>query len=208
MKKILIILGGFTYGGTVFSTLNMISFLRTKYDIYIQPISPYGPVREYYHDYSILNSNAPLIASVHGSVNSEKGIVKKTKLFLCKSVSSICRLLGISYSELLYKHEAKRLMNTYHFDFVASSQEGVTTVFARHFKGAKRIAWFRSEYSVYKDQLLQKEQEENRIIYNDYEQIVCVSQTTRDDFCKYFTDIQDRVVAIHNIQNTDWQGHK
>ncbi len=203
MKKILIIIGGFTYGGTIFSTLNMISFLKTKYDIYIQPMIPYGPVREYYHEYNILKSSPQLITAVHGSIKNEKNIVTKTKLFFFKGLNSICKLLGISFSELVYKHEAKRIMNKYHFDFVASSQEGISTAFAIHFIGAKRIAWFRTEYSIYKDQLSQKEQQERKKTYHSFEQIVCVSQTTRDDFCKYFEDIQEKVVAIHNIQNTD-----
>ena len=203
MKKILFVLGGFGFGGTVFSTLNMISYLNSKYDIFLLPMNPYGAVRECYSDYQVLRPSPILKAAVYCPIKREPGIWNKLSLFFCKVLSRVCKSVGIDYAVWAYNHEAKRLMKTYQFDFVASTQEGETTSFASHFKGAKRIAWFRTEYSVYKEQLSQIELQERQKVYPEFDQIVCVSQTTRDDFCKYFGNIQGKVVAIHNIQNTD-----
>lgn len=48
-QKILFILPGFTFGGTVFSTLNMISLLdKERYDIDVLAMTHQGPVKEYY----------------------------------------------------------------------------------------------------------------------------------------------------------------
>lgn len=89
------------------------------------------------------------------------------------------------------------------YNFVASCQELDSTYFASCFPNTKRIAWFRSEYSVYKHQNTQAELDRERRLYHRFNQIICVSQTTRDDFALYFEDIQDRIFAIHNIQDTD-----
>lgn len=202
-NKILFILGSFGYGGTVFSTLNMISYLKSKYQIFILPMSPYGPVREYYSEYTILKPSSALKAAVYCPVNQEDSVIEKAKLLLFKIAARLCTYLGISFTDWAYSHEAKKLMDERQFDFVASTQEGSTTTFASLFKGAKRIAWFRTEYSVYKEQLASEELQKHQKTYAAFDQIVCVSKTTRDDFCKYFGSIQEKVVAVHNIQNTD-----
>lgn len=202
-KKILFVLGGFSFGGTVFSTLNMISFLKDEYDIYVLPMKPYGPVREYYRDYHILEPSSIIKAVSFSPANKEKNYFKRLAVSFWSFLRVISKKLGYSFANSAYKSEAKRIMKRYHFDFVASTQEISSTYFVRYFEGTKKIAWFRSEYSVYKDLLTEKQQAEEQIIYRSFDKIVCVSKTTRDDFCKYFEDIDDKVVAIHNIQNTD-----
>lgn len=203
MKKILFVLGGFSFGGTVFSTLNMISFLKERYDIYILPMKPYGPVREYYQNYTILDPGPIIKAIAYAPINLENNFGERIKIFIFRGIRYMCKKLGIDFVDYEFKREAKRIMKRYHFDFVASTQELSSTYFVRHFEGTKKIAWFRSEYSVYKDLLTEKQLEEEQKIYRTFDKIVCVSKTTRNDFCMYFKDIGEKVVAIHNIQNTD-----
>lgn len=202
-KKILIVLGGFNFGGTVFSTLNMVSFLKEKYDVYLLPMKPYGPVRAYYKGYNVLTPSSLLKAVSNSPTSMESFYWDKIKLTLFKFINHICIALGINFVDFAFRLESRRIMKKGKYDFVASTQECASTAFVRFFKGAKRIAWFRSEYSVYKNQLTDKEKAKEQMIYRDYDQIVCVSKTTRDDFCKYFEDVQDRIVSIHNIQNVD-----
>ena len=56
-KKILFILPKFEFGGTVFSTLNMISMLSQYYDIKVLPMVSYGPVKNTYSGVTLLDSN-------------------------------------------------------------------------------------------------------------------------------------------------------
>ena len=202
-KKILFVLGGFSFGGTVFSTLNMISFLKERYDIYILPMKPYGPVREYYKNYNILDPSPIIKAIAYSPLSLENSFWERTKVFVFKGIRHLCKKTGVDFVDYAYKREATRIMKRCHFDFVASTQELSSTYFVSHFEGTKKIAWFRSEYSVYKDLLTEKQLEEEQKIYRMFDKIVCVSKTTRDDFCKFFVDIEEKVVAIHNIQNTD-----
>lgn len=202
-KKILFILAGFGYGGTVFSTLNMLSYLKDYYDISVLPIRPYGPVKNFYKDYNVLSPSSALKAVSNSSTKYEYSFWEKTMMSILKIINHLCLFFKIDFIEFIYNLEAQRLMRSEKYDFVASTQERASTQFAKCFKGAKRIAWFRSEYSVYKNQLSKQQLDQEQILYRSFDQIVCVSKTTRDDFCKYFPDIQDRVLAIHNIQDVN-----
>ena len=201
MKKILFILPAFTYGGTVFSTLNMVSSLDSNdYDVKILAMTHQGPVKQSYPQ-NLLLSERLLLSALLGRVSKEKNIVKKMFFFMVKGICKIGDFCGYSVRDAIYEHEAKAIEKKYSFDYVASCQEWDSTYFVSHFKKMKKIAWFRSEYRVYKKQLSPKQQEYERKIYPLFHRIVCVSQTTKDDFISFFPTLSSNVVAIHNIQN-------
>lgn len=58
-RKILFVLPKFEFGGTVFSTLNMIRMLQQHggYDISVFPMIAYGPVRNVYDGLNVLDSD-------------------------------------------------------------------------------------------------------------------------------------------------------
>lgn len=201
MKKILFILPAFTYGGTVFSTLNMVSLLDSnEYDIKILAMTHQGPVKSSYPQHFLLPERL-LLSALLGKMSKEKKIIKKLFFFLIKVFCKVGGFLGFSIRDLIYEHEARVLEKKYTFDFVASCQEWDSTYFVSHFKKTKKIAWFRSEYQVYHKLLTAKQREYEQKIYPSFYRIVCVSQTTKDDFISFFPAISSNVVAIHNIQN-------
>lgn len=203
-KKILFILPGFTYGGTVFSTLNMISFLRKDYNIAVLPMTYQGPVIKNYNDAGVeLLPESVKLSALMGRIDREPNKLKKVAYVYYKALRRLCSKVGIDYEFYLFKQEAKRIANNYQFDYVASCQEGGSTYFVSCFNKHKKIAWFRSEYSVYKNQLSEKELKKEQMLYPLFDKIVCVSQTTRDDFIAYFPNISYKVFAIHNIQFVD-----
>lgn len=199
MKKILFVLPCFEFGGTVFSTLNMISILKKEYDIYVYPLASFGPVRDQYDKAVLLPSDAFLDAVfTPGHL-----LGRKPKAVLYKVFYRIALFLGIPIVPFVYKRVAAKLMRKHRFDFVASCQEGDTTEFVSFFQGVKRIAWFRSEYSVYRKHHTKRYEQRLHDIYSRIDSIVCVSQTTRDDFVRWFTECEEKAIAIHNIQNIE-----
>ena len=201
-KKILFVLPKFEFGGTVFSTFNMIEMLQQHggFDIYVYPIIADGPVRQVYKGINVLNSDF-LIESSFANLSEYNG-VRKTSFIIGKIVKRIGNCCINDYNVKQFERVARKLQKQYHFDIVASCQEGDSTEFVSYFKDCKRIAWFRSEMSSYlKKHISERRAKGVAVIFGRMDNIVCVSQTTRDDFAHYFPDINERILAIHNIQN-------
>lgn len=143
------------------------------------------------------------LASMIGKIKLEKNPLKRLIYIFHKIARRVSSKIGLDYELMIFKLVAQQIENKYKFDYIASCQELVSTYFVSCFKRTPKIAWFRSEYSVYKNQLSAKELGKEQIIYNLFDKIVCVSKTTRDDFAKYFPNIKNRIFAIHNIQFVD-----
>ena len=201
-KTILFVLPKFEFGGTVFSTFNMIRMLQQHggFEIYVYPMIADGPVRQVYKGINVLESDY-LLESSFANLNEYKGI-KKISLVIGKIIKRIWSCYLKEYNVKQYKRVSQKLQIQYHFDFVASCQEGDSTEFVSYFKDCKRIAWFRSEMSLYlKNHVSESRAKRLAAIYGRMDNIVCVSKTTRDDFAQYFPDIDEHILAIHNIQD-------
>lgn len=199
-KKILFILPKFEFGGTVFSTFNMIRMLQQHggFDIYVYPMIADGPIRQVYNSINVLKSDF-LLESSFVNLQEYKG-VKKLSFFLGKIVKRLS--LSKDYNVKHFERVAQKLQMQYHFDFVVSCQEGDSTEFVSYFKDCKRIAWFRSEMTLYLQNHISEDRAKGlKFIYGRMNNIVCVSKTTRDDFAKYFPEFDKRILAIHNIQD-------
>lgn len=199
-KKILFILPKFEFGGTVFSTFNMIRMLQQHggFDIYVYPMIADGPIRQVYNSINVLKSDF-LLESSFVNLQEYKG-GKKLSFFLGKIVKRLS--LSKDYNVKQFERVAQKLQMQYHFDFVVSCQEGDSTEFVSYFKDCKRIAWFRSEMTLYLQNHISEDRAKGlKFIYGRMNNIVCVSKTTRDDFAKYFPEFDKRILAIHNIQD-------
>lgn len=199
-KKILFILPKFEFGGTVFSTFNMIRMLQQHggFDIYVYPMIADGPIRQVYNSINVLKSDF-LLESSFVNLQEYKG-VKKLSFFFGKIVKRLS--LSKDYNVKQFERVAQKLQMQYHFDFVVSCQEGDSTEFVSYFKDCKRIAWFRSEMTLYLQNHISEDRAKSlKFIYGRMNNIVCVSKTTRDDFAKYFPEFDKRILAIHNIQD-------
>lgn len=203
-NKILFLLPGFNFGGTVFSTLNMISFLKRDYEISVLPMTYQGPVVKNYREAKVnLLPESLTLSALMGKLGRETSILRKIAFVYHKAIRRCLGKVGIDYELFIYKRVAKKIENKYQFDYVASCQEGGATYFASCFNKSKRLAWFRSEYSIYRTENSQATLEKDQRIYPLFDNIICVSKTTRDDFARYFPNIEKKVIAVHNIQNVE-----
>lgn len=201
-KKILFVLPGFTFGGTVFSTLNMISFLKSDYDVYVLPMTYQGPVINKYIDAGVsLIPESISLSSLMGKVKNERNILRKTIIIFFKAIKKALSVLGVDFLDYVFRRIAQKEELRNRYDYVVACQEGAATYFVSHFKQTNRISWFRTEYSIYKTEISEEDLEREKKYYSKIDKVVCVSKTTREDFIKYFPSIADNVLAIHNIQN-------
>lgn len=203
LKKILFVLPSFNFGGTVFSTLNMISFLKKDYDILVLPMTYQGPVIKNYIESQVeILPEYVALSSMIGTISSESKLLKKTIFFIYKFLRKVCSWFRYDFEYKIFQRVAKDIEDKYDIDFVVSCQEGNSTYLASCFKKCKKIAWFRNEYSVYILENPTIDHEKNLMLYPLFDFIVCVSETTKIDFISYFPNIATKVKAIHNIQNT------
>lgn len=200
-KKILFVLPGFNFGGTVFSTLNMISLIQDRYDISVLPMHPYGPVRTNYQNINIIQPDCSLMAVAAMPSELERNSINRIKLNFFKLINHICMRCNIDFTKYIYKKQAESLMKKYNFDVVASCQEYMATDFASYFSSYRIIAWNRTEMSIHIPNMSEVGKKRMNDTYCKFDKIVSVSQTTSDDLASCFTDIKDKCVAIHNIQN-------
>ena len=205
MKKLLFILPEFKFGGTVFSTLNMIYFLRDKYDISVLAMTHQGPVKEKYVSAGInILPKSFLLDTIAGSITDSVNGWYYVKYIVFKLIKKTMQLLGLDYTNLVFKVMSKSYSNKY--DVVLSCQEGISTHFMTYIKATKHIAWFRSEC---KHWLPEIDKDINVAVfreskfYAECDNIVCVSQTTCDDMKSYFPNLASKIIAIHNIQDLE-----
>lgn len=201
-KKILFILPSFNLGGTVFSTLNMIMMLRDKYDISVYAITHDGPVKEQYKGINLLPENK-IMSLVFTRYAKLKRPVERMLALGFRLVRWAFGVFGGDFHKFMCKREAGRISRKYNFDIVASCQEDYSTVMASFFASSKRIAWFRSEYSIFKNLVSENTARGHKALYDKFDNIVCVSKTTRDDFVSNFPSLDSKTLAIHNIQKTE-----
>lgn len=187
----------------MYSTLNMLSLLvKEEYDISVFAMSHQGPVKNTYSKYHIEEEKF-WISLISGATNKERGI----KLYLSFFVKLLIRALkkiNIDIKQYVYTKTAQQLTRYGMYDYVVACQEGLATHFVSTFQNVKKIAWVRCEYSSYINMVpCSQYQKEQYSIYPQFNKIVCVSETTRNDFVHFFGHLKDRVFAIHNIQDID-----
>lgn len=201
MKKILFILPEFKFGGTVYSTLNMVSLLdKDMYDVYVLPMTHQGPMKEEYENMGIkLLPENLLLASIYGNVKEERRPFARLFYYGIKAFRRVYMHFGKDF-EMIVVRIASQKYSKMRFDVVASCQEGAPTKMASVIKAKKNIAWFRCEATKYFPNLPTTSHNE---YYKPFDKIVCVSQCTCDDFKLCLPQFADKTIAIHNAQNLE-----
>lgn len=106
-SKILFVLPKFEFGGTVFSTLNMIRMLQQHggYDISVFPMIAYGPVRNVYDGLNVLDSDF-LLDCFFANIQEYTGL-HKLGVIAGKCINKICNMEGVYDKGKMYDRVAK-----------------------------------------------------------------------------------------------------
>ena len=202
-KRILFVIPSFNVGGTAYSTFNMLTILEKEgYVFSVFAMSHQGPVKDLFRRFSILREKL-WISIISSATNKEKGL-KRVLSIILKVVAKILQIINIDVSQVIYKYTARQIEKSDMFDIVVACQEGASTQFVSSFNANKKIAWVRCEYSSYRNMIIEKQYfKEKDFIYPSFNLIVCVSETTKNDFISHFGQLREKVLAIHNIQDIE-----
>lgn len=195
--KILFVVPSFKNGGTMTSLKNLVSQLDlSKYNIDVYAITNSGPNKDIIAQY----------ANVLGlSLDDEKIkltpkiLIKRSFFRLVKSVKKILEKFGIDISPIAFK-SAVRKLDKNNYDLVIAFQEGQATKFVSYFNRNRKIAWVHCDYSNMLRISKMKPQHE---LYSKIDQIVCVSEYTKNEFVKLLPNTVHKTIALHNLLSAD-----
>ena len=199
MIRLLVVLPSFHYGGTNSSTVNMLNILgKGKYVFDILAISHCGPLKSFYQEYFILRKRLCLSILLSSKLNEVK-FYEYVLSMLYRSLRRIISYIGYNIDNIVFKYFVDYAIYS-KYDVIIASQEGIATHFVSYFKNTNRIAWVRSNYAYY----LRSRSfgfTDDAVFYRSYNSIICVSEFTRKEFCIIHPVFQDKVFAIHDLQD-------
>lgn len=199
MKHILFVITSFRHGGTNKSLENLLSVIDSeRYQMDVFAMEHFGPYKQMLPNCTILPEDKLLSALISNFADS-KGWAKVRSL----GVKLWRNITGYVYSKpeyYLYKKNISRLAQGKKYDVIIAYSEGVPTAFVSHLNHNNKIAWIHSDYSSYMK--LNNNPDESKI-YGSFNSIVCVSEYTKNEFCKIMPGFNNKTSFIHNILNMD-----
>ncbi|MFA5540258.1 MAG: glycosyltransferase [Bacteroidales bacterium] len=199
MKQILFIITSFRHGGTNKSLENLLSLIDTdnfKADVFA--MEHYGPYKEMLPNCTILPEDKWLSALI-SHWNDTMGFAKLRSTII-KLLRIASNYLKINFIESLYRKSINNLIKDKKYDTVIAYSEGVPTVFLSYLNHENKIAWIHCDYSSYMK--LNNNPDETKL-YESYKSIVCVSEFTKNVFCKIMPEFKIKTYSIHNLVNID-----
>lgn len=193
--SILFVIPGYSLGGTTTSLASLLnSEFSSKYDVEVFAINR----RSYSHpdiiQYDIGLNGLTTAFNTDFSTFSKKERLKYLPIKLLKQLKP----LSNSLKNWIIARTVKQIEDRNHYDYVVAFQEENTTKFTSRFTNANKIAWIHCDY----DKSFGIDVNELGL-YNQYKNIVCVSDYTRKSFLGRYPSLDEKTVAIHNLFDGD-----
>ncbi len=193
--SILFVIPGYSLGGTTTSLASLLnSEFSSKYDVEVFAINR----RSYSHpdiiQYDIGLNGLTTAFNTDFSTFSIKERLKYLPIKLLKQLKP----LSNSLKNWVIARTVKQIEDRNHYDYVVAFQEENTTKFTSRFTNANKIAWIHCDY----DKSFGIDVNELGL-YNQYKNIVCVSDYTRKSFLGRYPSLDEKTVAIHNLFDGD-----
>lgn len=194
MKKILFVIQAVRSGGSVTSMLNLLDLLKEKgivADIFL--LQREGVFLERAEKIANVLPEEKIISSVLCTKSDLKkkgitGIVIRLAFVLSH------KFLGVRKTiQWFYRKSAQKLSCKY--ETVVAYQESLTTEYVQYIRCNKRIAWVHNDYTRF---ALVKTVEQEQNLYDQYDEIVCVSQASKDSMLENLRLPPEHVHLIYN----------
>lgn len=199
-KKILFVLPSLKNGGgTIRSLQNLLLHLPIdRYNVEVLPINfePFDTVKLI--NCNVLPNQKTLMAI---GTNVRHLIYLKNlwiiiNVFLRKVLLFFFRRVGGYHKFLpLYLASTANKINNLNYDSIIAFQEGFPTFFCSMLKANNKIAWIHSNYKEYV-KLIKKDEQ---YIYSNFNQIICVSAFTKQEFLNFFPQYHEKASYIYNV---------
>lgn len=192
MRKILIVVPSFNFGGTSSALINFVTLLNNgDFSFYVYAITNDGPVKQ-----NIAEKARIIGEDNNQQVTKRRGL--KIKIFLfAKALFKALRYLGIDLTQFTLRKMANKL-DAMGFDVAIAFQEGTATWLVSKMRTPRKIAWVRCQYSRYLK--LANIDPETRI-YQKFDKVVSVSKFAVGDFVKCIPSLRHKTTQIYDILN-------
>lgn len=180
MKKIRIIIDNLAGGGAEKVLINLLQKLNRKYEIDLFLITKSGVYLEEVPSNICVQSNFKVLSSnnfIERIKNSLEARIKDRIYYLDKS--------------FFYNLNKKR------YDYEIAFLEGVSTEIVANSKNkySKKIAWVHTDLLKHRTMDIEKE----RKLYSKFNEIICVSNHSKDSLLKLYPEYEARTKVIYNI---------
>jgi glycosyltransferase involved in cell wall biosynthesis len=197
MKRIIFVITSFRHGGINKSLENLLSLIDTeKYEVDIFAMEHYGPYKEMLPNSTILPEEKWLSGLLSHYTDT-------SGLFRLRSLATkILRIIGskfnFDFTNTLFRIKANNLNKQKKYDVVIAFSEGSPTAFLSHVNHKNKIAWIHCDYNSYMK--LNNNPDEDKV-YKTFKSIVCVSDYTKDEFCRKLPQYERNTFSLHNVLN-------
>ena len=195
-KRLLFVIPTFEIGGTVVSVKNLLLLLNDEYDITLFCMSGVGTMKYMFDNDKQLRSPVVIKALTAPSWKRGGTFVGQICYALVRTVAKFSII-----KHILFRYYTKKFINSSDYDVVIASEEGICTKFISFANVKRKIAWVRCDYKKYFDKLSQKSE---LGYYRQFDNIVCVSQLTSQNFKNCYPGLADKVIAINNPQSSNY----
>lgn len=200
MKKILFVLQAVRSGGSATSMLNLLELLRAEgieCDIFL--LERDGCFLKRAEKAGHLLPEEKIISSVLCPQNklSQKGISSlliRMRYVLTHKISGVDKA-----KEIFYKKSAEKLSGKY--DTVVAYQESMCTEYVQYIEATKKIAWIHNDYERFS---INKTFEQQQMLYDKYNELVCVSEASMESMLKNIEVTSDHIHLIYNTIPRDY----
>ena len=180
MKKVLFVIPQLSHGGTNKCLESLLPFISNENEIHVVSLEKDGIYKKIFFDKLTFLSEYCYFIS---------------KSLLLRIIKKVFPKIGKKILYYLYKKEVIKIHKSINPDLVVAYQEGRATLFASLFPTYK-IAWVHCDYKLYR-QTVTNENEYN--IYNKYNNIICVSESTLKSFLTFYPKLKFKSNFIYNI---------
>lgn len=192
--RILVFISSFEIGGTIVSLNSLLKALdpeRVSVDVFARKRE--GSYLDKMENCRILDENYWLTENFTGTSH-----LNSVKIKLVKAFKAICRSLHFDIKPYCIRKGCRQI-GTERYDAIVSFQENITNEIAKY-PAKRRIAWIHSDYSRFLN-LCGLENE--NLVYEKIDNIVCVSAYGKSVFDGIYPQFSNKSVAIHNVIDVD-----
>jgi glycosyltransferase involved in cell wall biosynthesis len=195
--KIVFVVQGFRQGGANRSLQYLLPALkRPELEISVYALSQQGPYRDVFAAYSLVEEDF-LASTLLSEIGKEKLSFRRMLRWFLRSVFRLARISGISLHTFFFRQARKKIIQK-GFDLVIAFQEGTATEFVAALTGVRKIAWVHSDYPNYLRLAGRKPEVE---LYQSFDELVCVSEFTAENFKSLLPSLAQRVRVINNVMD-------
>lgn len=200
MKKVLFVLQGIGFGGSMTSLLNLISFIgEDKLNIDVLFMDRYGELLEQAQDITNVLAEDKFLQAVSTPRHKLENLGRYDLITLRGLLAVAGKIKHKATNDIAYAHAAKKYDNKY--DCVVAYQESIATSFVAKIKCKRKIAWVHNDYDNV--ERICGGAENLRRLYSCFDKIVCVSKAGKRNFLQKSGILSERIEYVYNTLRSD-----